>query len=125
MGVIPIKSERFAKDLANRFAGLTPVLAEHMQDNFGALLPHVFFGDVTRWVVGLVTVSKAKEVLRNRLELTSILKYLEDTYASGDKELQELISVSFLELLPSPGESRAEVRLMVGPALSAQLKVIG
>ena len=125
MGVTTNKTERFAKDLANRFSGLAPVLAEHMQDNFGALLPHVFLGDVTRWVVGLVTASKAEAILRNRPELTSILRYLEDSYASGDVELQELISVSFLELLPRPGESGAEIRHMVGPALSAQLKVIG
>jgi hypothetical protein len=125
MIAISTKTERFSSDLANRFPSLGAVLAEHMKDNFGAILPHVFFGDVTRWLVGLVTVANTAEALRNRKELTSALGYLENAYNSGDEELQELISVSFLENLPRPGERGAEIRQMVGPSLSGQLKRIG
>jgi hypothetical protein len=121
--VIPISigTERFATEIANHFRSLGPVLAEHKRDNFGSILPHVFLWDVTRWIVGLVTVATTAEVLRNKKELTSVLSYLERAYRSGDEELQELISVSFLEHLPRPGERGAEIRQMVGSALSAQL----
>ena len=31
---------------------LRPMLDGHLRDNDGELLPHVFFGDVTRWAEG-------------------------------------------------------------------------
>jgi hypothetical protein len=122
---ISIRTENFVAEMANHFPSLGPVLTVHKEDNFRTILPHVFLGDVTRWVVGLVAVATAAEILRNRKQLTSVLSYLEDAYNAGDEELQELISVSFLENLPRPGERGSEVRQMVGSALSAQLKVIG
>jgi hypothetical protein len=53
------------------------------------------------------------------------LDVLDDAYVEGDKELQELISASFLENIPRPGEEGSQVREMVGPHLSSQLRAIG
>lgn len=30
---------------------LAPVLAEHLEDNFGEMLPHLVMADVVRWLV--------------------------------------------------------------------------
>lgn len=121
---ISIRTERFVAEIANHFPSLGAALTAHKEDNFGTILPHVFFGDVTRWA-SLVTLATAAESLRHIKELTSVLGYLENAYSSGDEELQELISVSFLENLPRPGERGAQIRQLLGSALSAQLKAIG
>jgi len=114
----------FVRSLATRWPGLGPILEEHINDNFGEILPHVFFGDLTRYVLSLLgEASRGDEAARR--ELREILDYLEETYAGGDVELQELIFVSFLENLPRPDEDGAQIREMVGPHLRRQLLVIG
>lgn len=114
----------FVRSMVVRFPGLSALLEAHVEDNRGELLPHVFFGDVTRYVLSLV-LAAIDGGLPPRRELRDILDYLEEAYAGGDAELQELISVSFLENLPRPGEPGAEIRKMVGPNLGRQLHVIG
>lgn len=37
--------------LVGKFPRLEPLLREHLADNFGEVLPHLFFGDLTRYVV--------------------------------------------------------------------------
>ena len=113
----------FVRSLVERFPTLSSMFDEHVKDN-GEILPHIFFGDLTRYVVSLLLSGAG---VARRRELEDILRTLEKAYASvGDEdELQELISVSFLEHLPRPGDEGSEVRSMVGPRLSQQLKLIG
>jgi hypothetical protein len=101
------------------------MLDEHLKDNLGEILPHVFFGDLTRYVVSLCCAagSGSASSIEHR-ELDDILDMLEAEYAKGDDELQELISVSFLEHLPRPGERGSEIRNMLGRRLSEQLAAI-
>ena len=97
--------------LVARFPSLRPLLEEHV-DYYDEILPHVFFGELTPHLVSLLPAAGS--------ELRDILALLEETYAS-DPQLQELISVSFLENLPAPDESGAAIRDMLGPALTKQL----
>ena len=114
----------FVQSLADRFPGLGAILDEHVKD-FDEILPHLFFGDLTRYVVNLFIAGRDTDGKPTELELREILSHLEKAYASGDDELQELISVSFLEHLPRDGEDGSKIRGIVGPSLSKQLKVIG
>lgn len=107
--------------LASTFPNLQPTLEEHRDDNFGEILPHVFFGEVTRYMIRLVAGNSTQE----KAEVVSILAFLEREFAKGDSELCELISVSFLEHLPRTGELGAQLRLMVGPHLARELASIG
>jgi hypothetical protein len=109
----------FVRDMVARFPGMGALLEEHIKDN-DEILPHVFFGDVTRYVLSLLSDS-----LPQRRELRDILDYLERAYASGDEQLQELIAVSFLENFPFPDEPGAEIRGMIGPHLKRQLHMSG
>jgi hypothetical protein len=104
------------------FPKLRPILEEHMRDNFGETLPHLFFGDLTQYVQSLPALLGGEGA---RSELREILGYLEDVYSRGDDELCELIAVSFLENLPRPGEPGSYIRDMVGPKLRTQLEMIG
>ena len=116
-------TEAFVRQLTDQIPGLVPILREHIAD-FGEVLPHVFFGDLTRWVLTMLERRGSGDLSAAR-EPQRLLDLLEQAYASGDEELQELISVSFLEHLPRPEESLAEIRELLGPSLAAQLKVIG
>jgi hypothetical protein len=113
------QTEAFVKGIVERFPKLSPLLQEHLHDNRGELLPHLFFGDLTRYVVALVT--SGDNQLEARRELRELLAFLEESFASGDSELCELISVSFLENLPYPWEDGSQLRSMLGPTLSTEL----
>ena len=108
--------------LVAAFPELTPLYEEHRRD-YGELLPHVFFGDLTRWILSLYedSANSPEAVARVR----EVIDFLEGAFASGDSDLQELISVSFLENLPFPWEPNADIRTMLGPQLSTELAHLG
>jgi hypothetical protein len=118
----------FIDGLVGKYPGLKPILDEHLSDNFGEVLPHLFFGDLTRYVVSrFLDFESAAETLdtAEERELGALLNDLEQAYSTGDEEIQELISVSFLENLPRPSEEASELRSWLGPELTKQLGVIG
>lgn len=114
----------FVRSMVARFPTLSALLEEHLEDNLGEILPHVFFGDVTRYVLSLLLAASGGG-LPPRRELRDILDFLEEAYSGSSEELRELISASFLENLPRPGETGARIREIVGPNLGRQLHVIG
>jgi hypothetical protein len=118
-------TEAFVRSLVEHFPSLAPLLEEHLTDNFGELLPHIFLGDVVRWVLTLMATARAEGSLAAQRELRAFLSHLEDVYVGGNEELQELLSVSFLENLPRPEEDGAEIRTQLGPSLTKQLRIIG
>ena len=112
------KTTAFVKELVARFPGLASLLDAHRQNNADEILPHVFFGDVTRYVVVLADKSAGSE-------LRDIITYLEEAFAGRVGEISNLISVSFLENLPREGERAARIRALLGPLLSAESQAIG
>lgn len=103
--------------LAWRFPGLRIELEEHLADNDGEVLPHPLMSAYERW---------AERALESEDPLLiPFLEELEDAYTNGGTAVEELISVSFLEHIPRRGAPGSDLRDKVGPALSAQLKVIG
>ena len=118
--IVSQKTASLVRQIAARFPGLIPILEEHLKDN-EEILPHVFFGDLTRYIESLHSMG---EVTGSPAELSAILQCLEDAFATGDTELQELVSVSFLEHLPQATEPGAELRKMLGENMRRQLHVI-
>ena len=109
----------FVRSMAARFPGLEPVLAEHIKDN-QEILPHLFFGDMTRYALSSVRVGRPDQTP----ELHRLLDLLEEAFSGGDEELQELIAVSFLENLQSTGDKGAHIITMLGPNLTKQWHLI-
>jgi hypothetical protein len=103
--------------LAWQFEDLRGRLDEHLEDNNQEILPHVLMADYERWA------EAALERAEPRLQ--EFLDTLEVAYRAGGPDVEELISVSFLEHLPRPGELGSELRELMGPTLRAQLDVIG
>ena len=59
-------------------------------------------------------------------DLGAVLAATERGFAlEGASDVGELISVSFLEHLPRPGEPGSELRRLIGPRSAAQLSAIG
>jgi hypothetical protein len=114
----------FARQLAGLSPALSTLLEEHIKDNFGELLPHLFLGDVTRHIVALAQTPVPQASFAVRRELKTILEAIEHGYVTGNAELQELIAASFLENLPTKGEPGSEIRGMVGPELGRQLRAM-
>jgi hypothetical protein len=116
------QEDAFVRVLIRRFPSLHVVFDEHV-DSMDELLPHVFFGDLTRYIVSLLEASHRGDKQKT-VELRNILDLLEEHYAKNH-DVQELISVSFLENLPRPGDKGSQLRSMLGPRLTSQLQLIG
>ena len=85
----PRTSSAFVEWLVARHPDLAPILEEHLADD-GELLPHVFFGDVTRY---------ASELARRRdaARLDPLLRDLDGALTGAGDETDNLIWVSFVE----------------------------
>jgi len=57
---------------------------------------------------------------RSTTDVQGILNFLEERFRRGEEPLRELISVSFVELLPREGERGAAVRTLLGRELAAE-----
>jgi len=113
----------FVAQLLEEVPELRPTYLEHLDDNFGELLSHVFFGDVTRWAVDQHAVAKRGSVAADEA-LTRLLNFLERCYPVGDSEVQNLIAVSFLENLPNSREENREIRRRLGPNLAPVMEQV-
>ena len=103
--------------LASQVPGLRAELDEHLADNDGEILPHPLMSACERWAETALEAGDPS--------LDSFLEFLEDAYQHGGSDVEELISVSFSEHVPRPGEPGADLRTRVGPTLARQLEVIG
>lgn len=87
---------------------MRPLLDEHLEDNDGELLPHVLFGEVTRWVGDNASARPAA--------IRVVLDLLESAWYTGEESVREVIALSFLEYL-TPDEVVAR---QLGPRLSTE-----
>lgn len=109
----------FVEALVVDHPDLEALLDEHREDNMGEVLPHVFFGDLTRFVV-----AHHLDPVADPTELDPLLATLDRGMLDGDDEVKELIAVSFLENLPYPDEDGADIIDRLGPALTAELETL-
>lgn len=116
----------FIDHLVAQVPVLEPAFREHVSDNFGEVLPHVFFGDLTRYAVSEFLRSEGTSAGARRVsrELESLLAELEVGLDIGG-DVTELICASFLENLPKLGEPGDGVRDLLGPKLRSQLNAMG
>jgi hypothetical protein len=113
----------FVEHLIREVPELRPVFEEHIR-LYDEQLPHVFMGDVTRFVIRSYHESLSGDPdARSRHELlVRTLTILERAMASQDARLRELISVSFLENLNQAREAYEGIRSLLGRELRRELK---
>jgi len=88
---IPSATVSYCEDLAKQCPDVRELLDDHINDN-DELLPHVFFGDVTRWI------------LADRPGRIQVVKFLDQHISGGNSDIENLIAVSFIENLESQEE---------------------
>jgi len=85
---------------------------------YGELLPHVFMGDVSRFVIR--QYSEHREGLLGVLE--PLFSTLERGATEGSEDVQEMIAVSFLENVAEEMTLFPDLRLFLGPTLKHELR---
>ncbi len=97
MTVAPRDPAEFVAWLVARHPRLAPILEEHLSDNGDELLPHVLFGDVTRYAADLAR--RASDEPEADDELRRLLSDLDAAMlpAGQDDPVDNLIWVSFVE----------------------------
>lgn len=110
-------TEAVVNQLVKDVPVLRPLLDEHVEEN-GELLPHVFFGRLTDWLIRSYVASPRAEP---DADWRRVLARLERIYETGSEEVRELLYASFLELLPYPNEDGAGISTHLGPSLGADL----
>lgn len=104
----PQSSVALCRELADRFPHLRPLLVEHEEFN-EEILPHVFFGDVRRFVEEQLDKGDTSQ-------LKPLFGSLEQAYRRGDEPIENVIAVSFLEDL----WDRPEIKPLLGSAMAEQ-----
>lgn len=114
----------FVLCLIEIFSNLRHIYDKHIED-YDELLPHVFFGDLTRYVVNLYKTTQDHSPDKRKWdELDKIIAYLENGISERDENVRELIAVSFLENLERTDSSLRNLEERFGPNLKKELKVI-
>ena len=109
--------ELFVKRLLRAVPELNAVYDESLEDN-DMLLPHVFMGDVTRFIAAEAGRTSGTSILQR------FLRHLENELSAGDAEAIELIRASFIENLI--GEKAVVNKLMplMEPSLLREVEAI-
>lgn len=111
-------TQALVTQLVQGFPELRSLFDDHLEAN-GELLPHVFFGDLTPWLVNsyLASPNAGPGATWRR-----VLDQLEHAYEIGDTDVKELLYVSFLEILPyPPDEKGTRISEYLGQNLTADL----
>lgn len=82
-------NEKFCRELVEKIPALDPLLKEHLEDEFGELLPYIFLGNVADWAEAHVVSRKA--------DVVQLLAALNQGLAEGESEVPNLIAVGFGE----------------------------
>lgn len=111
---VPTSSVRLVERLVARVPELRPSYDEHVAD-YDFVLPHVYFGDVTRWTVADYEAGADRESGGWR----DVVAFLEEEYDHSDYDAQAVIEQSFVENLPHQGEPGHGIEQHLGPKLVA------
>ncbi|MCM2412044.1 hypothetical protein [Streptomyces sp. RKAG290] len=105
---------QLVNDLVARVPGYQDLYAAHVF-NEDAVLPHVFFWDVTQETVRSYLGADAEAP-----DWRSTLEFLEEQSARGIGEIDGVVVTSFLEYLPFPGRPGHDIVKELGPVMAAK-----
>ena len=108
-------TEAVVRDLVAAFPSLQSRLDAHIHD-YDGVLAHVLMADFQRYVVAVFEGDEEGSTT----DVQGILDFLEQRFRQCEEPVRELISVSFLELLPREGERGAGVRGLLGREMAAE-----
>ncbi len=117
--------KQFINDLVNKNNVLKGIYDEHIKEN-DELIPHVFMGDLTRKIVELdQNIRNKKAGGREIMIIKNIMDNLELGLSSGNDEIRELITASFIENLIDY-KNKEYIKIYFGKALLEEYeRIIG
>jgi hypothetical protein len=118
LGSMTPATHDFVDRLVADFPRLRPLREDYLAQS-GEMLPHVFFGFVTEW---LVDAYRADPHGGAGTMWRRLLDRLESEYRRADPDVEELLAAAFAENLPFPDEPGGAIVEHLGPALRADLE---
>lgn len=97
----------FCRELGRVLHDISLILQDHINDN-DEILPHVFMGDVTRYVVS------------GGPERKEVVSRLNKGLAEGSDDIQHVIAASFVENIESEADLEQALRGADGGAIRAE-----
>ena len=110
------ESHDLVRRLVAEFPELDPVMAEHLSDQEGELLPYLFLADVARWA--------QRTYADDQATVGRMVDWLESEFTRAEPAEKDLIGLGFVETLPFPPEGAAML-LRLGPELSQVARDLG
>ena len=107
----------YTEELIESVPALQQIYRAHLQEN-DELLPHVLFGEITRFVV-----TKARKAEHDPL-IARLLNEFEKGLEEGPEEVRELVSVSFVENLCGETEAIKVLKPLMREKLKSALATI-
>lgn len=101
-------AEQLIHSLFDDFSELRPLLTQHLADNDGELLPYLLLSDVARWA--------GPAVEKDRARVAELMQWLEARFTDGDVNVENLIAVGFVEMLPATPTGDPLLELL-GPSM--------
>lgn len=98
--------------LISKIPEFEQIVEEHVEDN-QKVLPHVLFGDFTRFFIS--TYKKSKQSIKDKEVLDSMLNVIEFLTTINDDQISELLNASFFENLHQAGEDYDEIKRVLKP----------
>lgn len=96
--------DQFCLQLASLSPSVDLLLKEHFKD-FDEVLPHVFLGEITRYI------------LNDDEDRTKLVNFIESNFGTTSSAIDELIAVSFVENLPEWTDFQNATRGLYTPKL--------
>lgn len=109
-------SQQLVRRLVDDFPPLAPLMAEHLADQDGELLPYLFLPDVARWAQASLQTDPAS--------VGYLVDWLEREFTVAEPAEKDLIGLGFVETIPFPPEGSA-LLLRLGPALTGVAADLG
>ena len=113
-----LKDSVIARELASLDPELEAVISEHMKD-YDEILEHVLLGDVTRYILDLYQKDPDSPLVKKTVGTLS------RTFSEGGTDIQELVSVSFLENLIGSDALDQGFMFLLGAELRQELERYG
>lgn len=100
---------------------------EHLHDNFGEVLLHPLFADLTRFAIAMYRSSErsSEESSDSSETFERILDFIEEAAQSKDEMVVELVQLSFMENLHQAGPDYTAIEARLRPTSHQLLEAVG
>ena len=110
------ESQKLTKRMIEEFPELSPLMAEHLTDMDGELLPYLLMADVARWA--------QDAAVRGDDAAARLVDWLERAFDAAEDPEKDLIGLGFVENIPYSPEGDPLLSLL-GPSLREVARELG